>query len=188
MRPVSLTLCRNHIFNSWIISLKQKFKILGLTIGLVGLIAAVLDLKGCFRDDEKLALAERIHSQSGGIAKDTPAFEKFLLNFPPPAGVDTSAITHIVKDKLQTHDGYPVAITLRYLVGAKKTAPVATYQEVKKWAELTNYGWWAWSIAIVGWLLVVILESLDFWEKKRISKQWLHADGKKGATELSRWQ
>jgi len=137
--------------------IERKLKILSLVILFTGLVAQLLDQIGCLRDGDKLGLAKKIYSQSGGIPKDAAGFEKFVRAFPPPPGADKSAITHIVKDQLQTHDAYAIAITLRYLVGSERTTPVATYQEVRAWAESTQYGWWSLSIAVVGLFLAAFL-------------------------------
>jgi hypothetical protein len=147
--------------------LERKLKIFGLVIIFAGLVVQLLDQIGCLQDADKLALAKRIYSQSGGIPKDAAGFEKFLRAFPPPPGVDKSAITHIVKDQLQTHDAYPIAITLRYLAGPERTTPVATYQEVRAWAESTRYSWWSLSIAVVGLFLAAFLESREILKSKK---------------------
>jgi len=130
--------------------------IAGLAVGLLGLVAGLLDLIGCFADKEKVALTDAIRNADGGIPRQTPGFEKFMACFPPPSGVLPSSVSHIVKDVLQTHDLFPLSITVRYLAGNQRTPPVATYEDVRRWAEHTGYGWLVWLITAAGWVTVAI--------------------------------
>src|SRR2546422_346076 len=110
--------------------MESALKILGLVLGFAGIITAFLDLRGVFDDKEKMELAKLIHDGGGGIPRSTPGFEKLLKAFPPPAGIDPSAVTHIVLDRLVTHDQFPISITVRYLAADQRTLPVASYEDV----------------------------------------------------------
>src|SRR5438093_3411377 len=83
--------------------MESALKILGLVLAFAGIVTAFLDLRGVFDDKEKTGLTKLIHDGGGGIPRSTPGFEKFLKAFPPPAGVDPPAVTHIVLDRLVTH-------------------------------------------------------------------------------------
>ena len=130
--------------------------IAGLAVGLLGLVAGLLNLLGYFADKKKAALADAIRNSDGGIPRQTPGFEKFMASFPPPSSVLPSSVSHIVKDVIQTHDRFPVSITVRYLAGNQRTPPVATYEDVRRWAEHTGYGWLVWLITAAGWVTVAI--------------------------------
>lgn len=134
------------------------FKIGGLLIGLIGIALLLLELLGYFVDGDRIALRDRIQNTPGRIPRSTPAFDKFVEAFPPPDGVDQVVITHIVKDIIQTHDGFPVIITVRYLAADQKTRPVASYADVEKWASETRFGWWSWIAAALGWAAVAGVE------------------------------
>ena len=143
----------------------QTIKIIGLAVGLLGLIAVALNLLGFFVDEEKVRLSELIRTQ-GGIPRATPGFDKFMAKFPPPQGIDPTSVTHIVKDILQTHDKYPISITLRYLAGNQRTSPVASNADVQVWAAETWYGWGSWIIMALAWLTVAVVVLVEIYNPK----------------------
>lgn len=126
----------------------------GLALAFFGLGITFLDALGKFRDREKLEFARLLRENEVGLPKSTPGFSKFLLAFPPPEGIDASTVSHTAKDVIQTHEGFPISITLRYLANGQRTAPVATYAEVIAWAEKTRQKWWSFSVGILGWIMV----------------------------------
>jgi len=113
--------------------IKTKFKIAGLIIGLIGLLATFGDLMGWFLDEDKLQIAELVWNSKGGIPRDTPGFEKFLSAFPPPEGVKPNSITHIVKNVFQMEQNFTFGGTVRYLSGTTRTAPVGSFDDVRRW-------------------------------------------------------
>ncbi len=145
------------------------FKLAGLVVGLVGLFAAFLNLQGCFADKEKLDIAKLIRESEGPIPRSTPAFEKFLSDFPPPHGIDSTAVTHIVKNRIQTHDQFIMNGVVRYFAKNQKTTPVATFEDVRIWAEETIYAWISWFIMFGGWLMVAVVCGLEIFERKSAS-------------------
>ena len=136
-------------------------KLTGLVLGFVGIVAAFLDLLGVFDDKEKLALARMIRESGEGIPRTTAGFERFMKEFPPPPGVDAATVTHIVLDRLVTHDQFPISITVRYLAADQRTLPVASYEDVRRWSEKTPFGWMSWVIAAVGFFTVAALDLKD---------------------------
>lgn len=136
-------------------------KIVALLVGLFGLIAALLDRIGFFRDKDKVNIAKRIKTERKEILRDSIGFNKFLKDFPPPKDIDINSISHIAFDIIQTHDFFPMMITIRYLSNGKRTEPVANYSEVECWAEKTPYGWYAWIITVVSWIVLVVLELIE---------------------------
>ena len=98
----------------------RSLKFAGLTIGFVGIAVGLLNLFGYFAYEERVDLRDRIRDVPGAIARIVPGFDGFVERFPPPDGVEQATITHIVKDVLQTHDQFPIAITLRYLAGGER--------------------------------------------------------------------
>ena len=141
--------------------METALKIFGLLLGFAGIIAAFLDLRGVFDDKEKGGLAKLIREGGGGIPRSTPGFEKFMKKFPPPVGVAPAMVTHIVLDRLVTHDQFPISITARYLAADQRTIPVASYEDVRRWSEKTSYGWISWGVAAVGFLTVAVLDVKD---------------------------
>ena len=126
----------------------------GLILALLGLGITLLDALGKFRSRESLEFARLLREDKNGLPRTTPGFESFLSAFPPPAGVSRSAVSHTTKDVIQTHDGFPVSITIRYVANNPRTAAVASYAEVTAWAEKTRQKWWSFSVGVVGWLMV----------------------------------
>ena len=136
----------------------KELKLLGLAVGFLGIAIAFLDLLGYFVDQDRVALRDNMRGSSGGIPRHARGFDKFMKRFPPPGHVDQAVVTHIVKDILQTHDRFPINITLRYLAADNRTAPVATFSDVERWAAETRFGWVSWIVAAVGWLVVAATE------------------------------
>ena len=136
-------------------------KAVGLGLGGLGLLAAFLNILGCFADKERKQLCELIRTSEQVIPAQTPGFKAFLAEFPPPQGVSCISVSHIVKQVLQTHDKFPLSITLRYLADGKRTEAVASYEDVRRWAEKTVYGWLSWVIAAIGWCTVVAVELIE---------------------------
>jgi hypothetical protein len=134
---------------------------IGLVLAFFGLGIALLDALGKFRSREKLEFARLLREDKVGLPKSTPGFSMFLCAFPPPKGVDVSTISHTTKDIIQTHDGFPVSITVRYVANDQRTAPVATYAEVMAWAEKTRQKWWSFSVGMFGWLMVAAAFSIE---------------------------
>jgi hypothetical protein len=149
--------------------MKTKLKIAGLIIGLIGLLAAFSDLMGWFLDEDKLHISESVWNSKGGIPRNTPGFEKFLLAFPPPEGVDPNSIAHIVKNVFQMEPNFTFGGTLRYLSGTTRTAPVASFDEVRRWAEQSKFRWIGWVIALIGWIILAVVEILDILARRRIT-------------------
>jgi hypothetical protein len=133
----------------------------GLTLAFFGLGVTLLDALGKFRDREKLEFARLIRENPNGLPRSTPGFSKFLLAFPPPQGIDPLVISHTTKDVIQTHEGFPISITVRYFANGQRTAPVATYAEIIAWAEKTRQKWWSFSVGILGWLMVATAFALE---------------------------
>lgn len=140
---------------------------LGLMIGLIGIVAGYLDLRGFFADQDRIRIANLIFDSKGGIPRSTPGFDGFLEAFPPPKGIDERDITHIVKDVLQTHDQFPISVTCRYLANMKRSVPVASGADIRKWAEATRFGVWSWIITAAGWVVVVITEASEMCKESR---------------------
>lgn len=129
-------------------------KIGGLALGFLGLLVTLLDALGKFRDQERLDFARLLRESTQGLPRSTPGFDKFLSAFPAPVGIEASAIISTAKDVLQTHDQFPISITVRYVANGQRTAPVATYAEVVAWSEKTRQKWWSLSISAVGWVML----------------------------------
>ena len=128
------------VIQFWMRQMMETYKLLGLCTGLLGILAMLCDRLGWFRDQDKKDIAETICRETEGIPRDTRGFEKFLAAFPPADGVAPTTVSHITKDVIQTHDKFPVSITVRYIADGQRTKPVASYQDVRRWAKRTRYG------------------------------------------------
>lgn len=126
----------------------------GLALAFLGLLVTLLDALGKFRDKERLEFARLLKESPQGLPRSTAGFEKFLSAFPPPAGIDKAAIVSTAKDVMQTHDQFPISITVRYFAAEQRTAPVATYPEVVAWSEKTRQKWWSLVVGGIGWAMV----------------------------------
>lgn len=135
-------------------ALVGTLKMGGLALGLLALLVTFFDALGKFRDKERLEFARLLRENAQGLPRETPGFDKFLSAFPPPAGMDVSAISSTTKDVIQTHDQFPISITVRYFANGQRTAPVATYADVVAWSEKTRQKWWSFFIGIVGWVML----------------------------------
>jgi hypothetical protein len=145
----------------------RKLKMLGIAIGLLGIVAAFLDLVGFFADQDKAHLAQLIFHSKGGIPRSTPGFDKFVAAFSPPEGIDEADITHIVKTATKQHDQFPMNIACRYLADMKCTVPVASGEDVRKWADTKLYGVLSWSVAALGWIVVFITEVVEIRRERK---------------------
>lgn len=143
----------------------KAFKLLGLLIGLVGIVLLLLDLTGYFVDGDRISLRDEIRASSGRLPETTRGFDKFLQAFPPPAGIDSQQVTHIAKDVIQTHDQFPVSITVRYVASGQRTRPVASFADVERWAAEKHFGWVSWVVAALGWLVVAGVELYEIFQR-----------------------
>lgn len=126
----------------------------GLALALIALLVTLLDALGKFRDPKRAELARLIRENSQGLDRSTVGFERFLAAFPPPSGVDPNSVVAITKDVIQTHDKFPISITVRYVANGQRTAPIATYAEVVSWSEKTRQKWWSFVVGTIGWVMV----------------------------------
>jgi hypothetical protein len=140
-------------------------KVAGLVLAFVGLVIVFFDALGRFRDRERIEFARLLRENSEGLPRSTPGFEKFLRAFPPPEGVPVSAVTLTAKDVIQTHDGFPVSITLRYIADGQETAPIASHDQVVRWSEKTHQKWWSFAIGVAGWGMVFTAFLLEVFAK-----------------------
>ena len=124
----------------------RSLKLAGLTLGFIGITVVFLNLLGYFVYEERAAFRDHIRDVPGAIARVVPGFDGFMKRFPPPDGVEADGVTHIVKDVVQTHDQFPISITLRYLAGGERTEPE------------TRFGWISWIVTAVGWLTFAVAE------------------------------
>lgn len=144
----------------------KTLKILGLVTGFMGIGLAFLDLSGCSAYSARMSLRDQIRTSSQGIPRTADGFEDFLEAFPPAKGNARAEVTHIVKDVLQTHDGFPVSITIRYLAQGQRTRPVANFNQVEQWASEKRFGWFSWFVAAVGWAAVAFVELQDLRKRR----------------------
>lgn len=144
----------------------KTLKIVGLVTGFLGIFLAFLDLSGCSAYSARMSLRDQIRTSSQGIPRTADGFEDFLDAFPPRTGVARTEVTHIIKDVLQTHDGFPVSITIRYLAQGQRSHPVANFSQVEQWASEKRFGWFSWFVAAVGWAAVAFVELQDVRKKR----------------------
>ena len=140
--------------------------IAGLAVGLVGLVLSLLNLLGCFRSKKRVHFLKCVRESKEGIPRQTPGFDEFLRSFPPPG--DLASVSHVVRDVVQTHDQYPISITLRYLAGGTRSEPVAAQEDVRRWAEKTKYRWLSWLIAFAGWVVVAVAQLIALWQGQNV--------------------
>jgi hypothetical protein len=143
-----------------------RLKLLGVIVSFIGIFAAFADLIGWFADSEKLHIANLVWNSEGGIPRGTPGFEKFLEAFPPSEGVNPDRITHIVKNVLKWEAGPTFGGAVRYLANGERSEAVATFDQVQRWAEKTNYAWYSWTPAAFGWLVVASIELFEYWSQR----------------------
>ena len=143
----------------------KALKVLGLLLGFVGIALALLELMGYFVDGDRTSLREEIRASSTALPRPTSGFEKCLEAFPPPPGIDPRQITHIARDVIQTHDEFPVSITLRYVASGERTRPVAVFADIERWAAEKRWGWASWVVAALGWLVVAGVELYEIFQK-----------------------
>lgn|GEM_PF-3679620 len=155
------------LLSTSLMKLKSKLKLVGLLVGFIALLASFFNLLGFFADKEKLHLAQLIRYSEGGIPRETPGFEKFLSDFPPPKNISPDSITYIVKDKIQTHDKFTMIGVVRYLANNKRTEPVTTFEEVDIWSKKTNYGWISLIITILCWTTVAVVDLIEIFGSKK---------------------
>ena len=79
--------------------MRRRLKLIAIAIGLIGAVAGLVDLLGCFRNAEREAIARLLVQTQDEIPRSTPGFELFLGAFPPPNGIEPTEVTAIA-DKI----------------------------------------------------------------------------------------
>ncbi|MBI4355923.1 MAG: hypothetical protein HY597_05725 [Candidatus Omnitrophica bacterium] len=142
---------------------KIVVKILGLTITSAGVVLSLLNLKGFLKYPERLNFAHLALETSEGIPLSHPGAKSFMSRFPPPPTDSKGTFTHFVKNAIQfTGGGTPLSGTVKYMYpDGRRTAAVATFEDVKRWAAESRYPWLAWWLTVVG---LLITSAGVFWD------------------------
>ena len=138
----------------------RTLKIIGFAIGLLGLVAVLLDQYGVFQNKEKICLAALIRD-SNRVPRDSPGFDSFVARFPPPSNIRAEEVDFILMSRVQWADGFPAYISVSYEARGTPTKRVASFDDVRRWSEETPYSWIGLTIAFTGWLVGVVSEVLS---------------------------
>jgi hypothetical protein len=141
-----------------VVWVRRLLKLIGIVIGLIGAVAALANLLGCFRDAQKQEFARIVIGMQDEIPSSTPGFKLFLRAFPPPSGTNPSEVTAIADKTLRYNSRSDVGGSVSYVARGERSPPVAHFAQVEDWARSTVYGWIGWVISTIGWALYAILE------------------------------
>jgi hypothetical protein len=140
-------------------------------LGLIGLVLWLLDLRGCFVDREKVEFAELVLNSVREIPRGaSPAFERFLEDFPPPGGVDPRTVTHIGDKSLRWDTSPAESVAVVYVAAGMRTPPVARPDQVAAWASSGPYGVISWMVAAGGWAVYAAVELLEFLHERKSAR------------------
>jgi hypothetical protein len=145
-------------------------KLAAVFLGFASLVIALIDEQGGFRDRTRLDFAARILKPEENISPSTSGFSDFFDSF-PAEGVTLRDVVKLRRDRLNNFDGFPVALTVRYvLTGDRVTAVVADKAEIESWAAESSYGFWSLIIAGAAFICVALLdmpEIVEEWRKRK---------------------
>ena len=151
-------------------STQTKIKIVALFFGFASLVVAVVDERGGFRDATRIAFVAKILEPTEIVTPATPGFSKFYEAF-PIEGVSLDDVIKIRRDRQNSHDGFPVALTVRYVLKSDRvTSVVADKAKINSWADESSYGIWSLIIAFAAFACVALLdlpEILEDWKKRK---------------------
>jgi hypothetical protein len=139
----------------------HKIKLIGVAVALIALVIGFADLRGCFVDQEKVAFAELVMNSVKEIPRETPGFERFLVDFPPPYGLDPAKVTHIGDNALRWDTSPAESLGVVYVVNEKRTSVVARLDQVRDWSRDNVYSWLSWIVAALGWAIYATIEMAE---------------------------
>ena len=148
----------------------RAIKVVGAAVGLIGIFLNVLNLPGCFVDQEKHAFAEIVLNSVQPIARTTRGFNLFLRDFPPPSGVAPEEVTDI-GDKMSRWDTSAAeSLAVVYVINGERTSAIARLDEVREWGNATVYGWVSLVVIVVGWLTSAVALGVEIVRDKGVAK------------------
>lgn len=93
---------------------------------------------------------------------DTAPAQAFVARFPPDGEI--TDITHVTKLVIRPEGGGVHQASVNYMRrDSSRTTYVATLAEVREWASETPYPWFAWSLALLGFLVMLSSKALEWW-------------------------
>lgn len=140
----------------------------GKVITFVGILVGLGNLLGWFCSKDRADFYNLVKNSATGIPIGHPAAEDFMNKFPPPSNFGKAKITHIIKLKLQTMSKFTISGALRYMdENQKESSDVASFEDVRRWSEETPYGWVAWWLILIGFVIGVAEDLLRWLVKGR---------------------
>jgi len=133
----------------------------GWLILLAGLLATLGNQLGWFQHADRAAFLRWALEAEGGLAITDPIAAAFVRRFPPPPGTDTGQhgeLTHITKTVMRSAGGgAPVGGFISYMHrDTTRTGNAATFEDVRRWASETWYGWFALALTTVGATITIV--------------------------------
>jgi len=127
---------------------------------IVGVTAGYGNLRGWFRHADRAAFLRWALETETGIPLSDPRATSFVQRFPPPANADRQAhgeFTYLTKTAMKSSGGgAPIAGFVTYMhADTTRTGSVATFDDVRRWADETPYAWLAWSLTALGGTLTI---------------------------------
>ena len=149
---------------------KAAIKLCALLLGFASLVVALIDARGGFTDSTRRGFAQEILVPEKVISPTTRGFREFFGSF-PVAGVALADVVKLRRDRVNSHDGFPITLTVRYVLkGDKVTGVVADKSAIDSWATKSTYGLWSLLLAFAMFICVAFLDIPEVardWKAKR---------------------
>jgi hypothetical protein len=138
--------------------LKKRYwcKIIGILLTALGIVLVILNLKGCFRYPERVAMVKMIQ-EKGQIPSDSPGFDSLIKRFPPPSTWSRKNIQMLAPGSGRSQGGMCVAVgPLIYFAKDHPPKAVCSFEEFLGWTTESRYPWIAVGMSVIGLLILII--------------------------------
>ena len=136
--------------------MRRSLKVIGLVILGFGVITGYGNLRGWFHSTERQEFLRWALESDVGMAIEHPSAQAFIRRFPPPENARPEEITHVTKNVVRMSSGEVLQASFNYMHrDHSRTTDVATLREIQAWVAETTYPWLAWSLTLLGFLVVL---------------------------------
>ena len=135
---------------------------MGLCILGIGVVVGYGNLRGWFLYPERQEFLKWVIESEVGMPIENPSAQAFMRDFPPPENARTEKIMHVTKWLQRLENGGVNEAQINYMQrDHSRTKYVATLPEIREWARETTYPWLAWSLTLIGFLVVLATTGFD---------------------------
>ena len=119
---------------------KKPIQICGLIIMAIGIFIGFGNLRGWFKESDRVGFLRWVIEEPAGMPVDAPTARKFMSKFPPPKDARVNEITHVTKQTINSVGGPPMSASINYMHrDGTRTTYIATLEQVRDWANESSY-------------------------------------------------